>query len=156
MMGCIWLSGDVGREPWMDKQLLLLHPAGCCLEPPLNPDRRRYCRKSKHRETNIGRNKDTSSIWRTITAPTAQSICLALCFTLASCCLPPQANHKWQAAHRSKTLDIVQKFRPLHPQEPSDTSHQHLLLQCLSDEEPKEKHAPSRQTVIFLESKSAT
>jgi hypothetical protein len=28
-----------GREPRMDKQLLLLHPAGRCLEFPLNPDK---------------------------------------------------------------------------------------------------------------------
>ena len=37
------------REPWKYKQLLLLHPAGRCLEPPLNPDRRQLAiHHSKH------------------------------------------------------------------------------------------------------------
>ena len=31
-----------GREPRKDKQLLLLHPAGHCLEPPFRPDQRQY------------------------------------------------------------------------------------------------------------------
>ena len=31
-----------GREPRVVKQLLLLHPAGRCLLPNLNPDRRQY------------------------------------------------------------------------------------------------------------------
>ena len=31
-----------GREPRVVKQLLLLHPAGRCLLPHLNPDRRPY------------------------------------------------------------------------------------------------------------------
>ena len=50
-----------GREPRVVKQLLLLHPAGRCLMPHLNPDRRQY--KQNRFLSGIGQGPKTIGRW---------------------------------------------------------------------------------------------